>query len=201
MRSSALISVLLGCVPLIASSNPKIADGAIMEITERNYPKTVAEWGRDGVRRINELLPLAAEVAASSPQCDRVEIVELSGQRSKPKSKIVFFADCANGKRFYIDAAQIESRRPAKSQEEKTAAITDVDAISSCEAGTKRKLRNPRTFKRHAFSTSVYRAPTTGNIVVGFEFEAKNDIGTELSSKVRCVITDQGLESVEVERF
>lgn len=80
----------------------EIADSAVMPITQKSYPKTYAAWGEEGIERINALMQPAAEIVASSPGCDRLAMLALSEQRSSPPDNIVFYADCANGQRFYI---------------------------------------------------------------------------------------------------
>jgi hypothetical protein len=84
-----------------------IASGALSTYTPHAYPKTFAAWGDEGVRRISEMERKAAEHVASSPGCDRVELVGLSEQRSHPPSEIVVYVDCANRNRFYVGAAEL----------------------------------------------------------------------------------------------
>lgn len=187
----ALVAILFYSTTSLA--NPKIADHAIYPITQKGYPRLYSQWGPEGVRKINQLMPLAAEKAASSNSCDKVDIVEISQSRSSPKGNIVFFADCMNGKRFYITDRDLETSTPALSQTQKMAAISNLDATSACEKAIKRKLTYPLSFKKKHLSNSVYRAPSTGNIVVTFNFEAKNALGGVLPSPAKCVFTDQGL--------
>jgi hypothetical protein len=184
----------------LAVASSKISPHAVIPITQKSYPKLYAEWGANGIKRINELMPLAAQKVAASPECDRVDLVEISKQRSSPETKIVFFVDCANGKRFYIDQADLQSFQAAQSQTTKGSKLGDQQAIAACEQAVRAQLTNPMTFNRKFGTTSVYRAPTTGNVVVQFTFEAKNNLGAELSHKARCVTTDRGLESADISK-
>lgn len=183
-----------------ALANPKIAPHAVIPITQKNYPKIFAAWGAAGVKKINQLMPLAAQKAAASPECDMVDLVEISQNRSTPGKDIVFFVDCANRKRFYIGQSDLQSPAAAQSQTGKMKSFTDAQATSSCESAVKSQLQNPLTFSRKFGTTSVYRAPTTGNAVVQFTFEAKNNLGGVLPSKARCVFTDRGLEEAAISK-
>lgn len=184
--------------PVLA--NPKIAPHAVMPITQKNYPKLYAAWGATGVKRINELMPKAAEKAAASPECDKVDLVEISQSRSTPGKKIVFFVDCANTKRFYIEDTELANSAAAQSQTAKMSMLSDTQATQNCESAIKAQLTNPLTFNRKMGTTSVHRAPTTGNVVVQFTFEAKNNLGALLPSKARCVMTDRGIEEASISK-
>lgn len=183
-----------------ALADPKIAPHAVIPITQKSYPKLYAAWGAAGVKKINQLMPLAAQKAAASPECDRVDLVEISQNRSTPGKDIVFFVDCANRKRFYIGQSDLHSPAAAKSQTGKMGSLTDAQATFTCENTVKTQLHNPLTFSRKFGTTSVYRAPTTGNVVVQFTFEAKNNLGGVLPSKARCVLTDRGLEEATISK-
>jgi hypothetical protein len=196
----AAISLALMLVqPVLA--NPKVGPDAVIPITQEGYPKLYAAWGAAGVRRINELMPRAALKAAASPECDKVDYVEISQQRSTPGKKIVFFVDCANKKRFYIEDSDLGSGAAARSQTSKMTGTSDAQATESCESAIKAQLHNPLTFDRKFGTTSVYRAPTTGNVVVEFIFEAKNNLGALLPGKARCVLTDRGLEDAIISKY
>lgn len=182
------------------AANPKISEHAVYPITKKGYPKLYAEWGAAKIKEVNALMPRAAEKVASSPECNQVELVELSGQRSSPKGDIVFFVDCANGKRFYVSKAELKGNSAPQSQQQKMSSITDHQATTACEKAIKAQLTNPMTFDKKFGSNSVYRAPTTGNIAVEFTFEAKNNIGGVLPHKARCVFNDKGLQDAIISK-
>lgn len=201
LRRAALCALLSGLVSSHAQSvHPKIDPDAVSPITQKGYPKTFAEWGPAGVRKINSLLRAAAEKAALSPDCDRVELVELSGERSVPGKKIVFFVDCANRARIYISESDLASQAAIQSQTTKMARLSDADAIHRCREAIKLKLENPMTLSANAFSTSVSRAAITGNVLVQFTFEAKNNLGATLPASARCIFTDRGIEEASISK-
>lgn len=197
-KSVRAIAAALAIIAAPAFANPKIAPHAVMPITQNSYPKLYAAWGTAGVKRINELMPKAAQKAAASPECDKVDLVELSQSRSTPGKKIVFFVDCVNTKRFYIEDSELAATAPAQSQTAKMSGMSDSQATLSCESAIKAQVMNPLTFNRKMGTTSVYRAPTTGNVVVQFTFEAKNNLGALVPSKAKCVITDRGIEEASI---
>ncbi|MBS7327391.1 MAG: hypothetical protein KIG68_01385 [Oxalobacter sp.] len=92
------------------SENPadKIMDGAVLTYTKQSFPKTYAQWGADGVARINKLMPKAALLAASSPRCDKVVQVDLSPSRSIPKKEAVFFVNCNNRQQLYFSEHELK---------------------------------------------------------------------------------------------
>jgi hypothetical protein len=182
------------------AANPKIAEYAVSPITQKGYPKLYAEWGAAKIKEVNGLQPLAAEKVSASSECDKVEIVGLSTQRSSPKGEIVFFVDCANGKRFYVSKTELKSASSVQSQEKKMSRLSDQQSTEACERAIKAQLANPMTFSRNFGTNSVYRAPSTGNVVVEFVFDAKNNIGNELPHKARCVFNDQGLQEARISK-
>lgn len=195
--ASATLVALLGATwSALAAGNPKISPSAIYPITEASYPRLYAAWGGSAVKKINDLMLPAAEKVAASNECARVELVEISQQRSTPGKEIVFFVDCSGGRRFYVSETELKTKEAAISQETKMKALSDSQADASCESAVKAKLNNPMTFKRKLGTSSVYRAPTTANVVVQFDFEAKNNLGGRLPQKARCVFTTKGLEEV-----
>lgn len=195
MRTHSKSLLLLFFPALALAGNPKIAPGAVYPITQAQYPQTYAKWGAAGVRKINSLLQRAAEKAASSPDCDSVELVELSDERSVPGKKIVFFVDCANRSRLYVEDSDLVRATAVRSQTEKMAAIPDEAAIAQCTSAVKAKLENPMTFSRSWTTSRVSRAPSTGNILVEFSFEAKNNFGAMLRAKARCILTERDIEA------
>ncbi len=194
------VAVALSITGSPTFANPKIASHAVMPITQKSYPKLYAAWGAAGVKRINELMPKAAQKVAASPECDKVDLVEISQGRSTPGKKIVFFVDCANTKRFFVEDTELSTTGPAQSQAAKMSALSDAQATQTCESAIKAQLTNPMTFNRKMGTTSVYRAPTTANVVVQFNFEAKNNLGALLPSKAKCVMTDRGIEEASISK-
>ena len=197
IKNGALLCALLAlAVP--AWADAPIAPGAVSPMTREDYPKTFAKWGAAGVKKINEMAPRAAAFAARSSECDRVEIVELSDARSIPGKSIVFFADCRNGKRFYVSDTDIAAGNEVVSQTAKMANMDDGEAILACEIAVKAQLQYPSSFKQKMLSSSVRRAETTGNVVVTFDFEAMNGLGMTMPQSARCVISDLGMAEATI---
>lgn len=126
--------------------------------------------------------------------------MEISQNRSVVGKNIVFFVDCVNGKRFYVEQSELRTNAVARSQTGKMASLSDTQATSACDDAIKGQLHNPMTFNRKLGTNSVYRAPTTGNVVVQFNFEAKNNLGALLPSKAKCVFTDRGIEEASISK-
>lgn len=164
--------------------------------TRKSYPKTFARWGDAGVGKINRYRIDAAELVSENRRCDLVEIAELSETRSEPPDRVVIFVDCRNGERFYLAGPDIEARVAARSNNEKTGGLSDARLIRSCEESVAAALRFPSSFDKNWFSTNVYRAPQ-GNVVVTFDFEAKNGLGLLLPQQARCVADDRGMHPPE----
>lgn len=179
------------------TTEDKIGPYAVMPIEGEGWSKTRAAWGESWIKRINEVMPLAARKVAESDECDVVDLVGLSENRSVPRQHFEFYVDCLNGKRFYVSEDDAKSAENVVSKNAKTAGITDGDAISACEQNVQSQLHYPSTFDRHVLATSVYRAPT-GNIAVEFDFDAKNGLGAELPHHARCVIDDRGIHPAEI---
>ncbi|MEN3974781.1 hypothetical protein [Emcibacter sp. SYSU 3D8] len=181
----------------VADVSSKIDPSAAFLIEGGGWDRTREAWGAEWIRRINAAMPKAALKVARSDECDYVEMVGLSDSRSIPRQSFSFYADCRNGKRFYVTEDELKSEAAAVSNNAKTAAIGDTQAISACEDSVKMQLHYPSTLDRHMFSTSVYRAPQ-GNVAVDFDFDAKNGLGAELPHHARCIIDDRGIHPAEI---
>lgn len=175
--------------PKTEQPQSKIGPYAVSSITQGQYPKAYKAWGKKGIDRINKLLRPGAELIAASPECDLVEYIDLS-DRSKAPSAIVLFADCKNGKRFFVTEKEINAKASVQSTSAKTATVSDSTAIEQCTQLIKRTLNFPSTFDPNFFGTGVYRAPT-GNILVTVDFEAKNAVGAALPHRAQCSIDDK----------
>lgn len=175
----------------------KIDPSAVFLIEGKGWERTRETWGDEWVKRINDAMPKAAQKVAKADECDYVEMVGLSDSRSTPRQSFSFYADCRNGRRFYVSDNDLKSEVAAVSNNAKTAAIVDAQAIAACEDAVKDQLHYPLSFDRHMLSTSVYRAPQ-GNVAVDFDFDAKNGFGAELPHHARCVIDDRGIHPAEI---
>jgi|GEM_PF-1996200 len=203
--TSSANEVALEAVPIKQHSTdqpaPKrgvaIADDAFMSMDKANFPKAYKKWGAAGFEKINDLGPKAAQLIAASETCDALNVLALSDERSKPKSDIVFFGDCANGKRFYVSEKDIESGTKAVSVNDLMSSREDGDYIQTCFDHTASSLKFPSSFDPSWLSATVYHAPT-GGVVVQAPFEAKNGVGNTLPFNTRCVFDDQGMSPPEI---
>jgi len=180
------------------STPAPIAENAIFEITREGWPKTWKAWGEDGVARIEALQQAAAETAAHSQRCDRVEIVGLSDSRSSPPTRPVVYVDCANRERFYISESDMGDA--VLSQSEKADRFSEGDAVSACTKALRRELAFPESLDRDFWSLSARRSKTLGNWVVRFDFSASNALGMDLPHTARCVMTPAGQTEVTIAR-
>lgn len=180
-----------------AKSVGVIADGVVGKLTRSQYPKAYKKWGQKGFDRINGLAPKAAQLIVESGTCDSLEVLGLSDVRSKPPKSIVFFADCANGKRFYVTEADIKSQKGIVSKNDQTARYSDGLVVGQCTDAVRSSLQFPSSFDSKFGGTTVYRAPT-GNVVVNIDFDAKNGFGNVLPYRGRCVFDDQGMSPPEI---
>lgn len=193
---AASASPAVPAAPEKVDVSQKISPDAVFLIEGEGWDRTRREWGSTWIKRINEAMPKVAEKVAHSPGCDYVELVGLS-DRGKPQQQAVFYVDCRNGQRFYVNEDDLKSDDNVVSKNEKTAGISDGNAIRACEDSVRSQLNFPSTFDRDLLNTSVYRAPT-GNIAVQFTFQAKNALGAELPQRARCVIDDTGIHPAEI---
>lgn len=95
-----------------SSQNPPqkqldIAEGAFTTYTKEVYPKMHAKYGDDGLKAFTAHDANAGFMVAGLPECNRVEYVGYSEQRSRYPTNLVSFVDCANNNRFYVTNGQV----------------------------------------------------------------------------------------------
>lgn len=86
-----------------SESDVKVDGSIFSNYSNSQYPKTYAAWGESGVEDIKRVERLAAVKVARQRECDNVSYIGLSEKHSRPTDRIVVFADCDNGWRFYVD--------------------------------------------------------------------------------------------------
>lgn len=176
-----------------------IDPNAIFEITSATHPNLYKSAGKEKIKHINNLLKSAAKKIVLSENCDYLKSIDYSDSRSSPLSnKIVFLADCLNGNRFYISEPEINAAANVASEQDKMRTVSDGDAAEKCKASVIGHLQFPSSFSENWGGTSIYRAPSTGNIVVSIDFEAKNGLGLNIPQRARCVIDSNGIGSPEI---
>ncbi len=96
------------------------------------------------MKRAEKLRKVAADKAALNSDCDSVEIVEVSDQRSVAPDQMVMFVDCTNTHRFYFTQAELADGAAAVvSETQKGKAITAAEAKRTCVAAFKAGGRYP----------------------------------------------------------
>lgn len=173
----------------------EIADGAIIQINEKNYPEIYKKWGETGVSKINALIKPAAENIVKSENCNKLLNIDLSPSRSTPPETIVYFADCENGKRFYVSNKDLELNKSASAADEKE--IPTAVAHENCVSEIKKNLTFPSSYRENWGGVAMKRG-ATGNIIVTIDYEIKNDFGNIIPQQAKCVIPDHGAPELTI---
>lgn len=161
----------------------KISSSAISPYTKQGYPKTIAKYG-SRLSEIESLRRKAAEMAVDSGKCDYVTMSELSDSKSS-LNHLYFWVDCRNKQRIYLDEFQIKKGSPVLTQEEKS--WDEASALTACRQAIKDRALIPSEVDIHTIlGTSFYKAPTTHNVVLRMDFDAKNALGTEIPYTATC---------------
>jgi hypothetical protein len=161
----------------------KIHPSGLSPYTMKGYPKTVAKY-KTRLKEIESFRRRAAELILDSGKCAFIEYVELSDTKSS-LNNMTFFADCRNGQRVYLNEKDITKRKKVLTQAEKS--WNKETAKEACIDKIKSSAILPSELDLHHFTgTSVYKAPTTQNVVVKINFDAKNLLGAELPYTATC---------------
>lgn len=176
--------------PTLPPAAPVVGKEPYDPYVRKDEPEMFASWGANGVQRINRLRIAAAEQTARSGACDRVEASDLDDHWSQAHHRPRVFVDCANQQRFYVTEADLG--RSLLSETEKGARWSRQDAIDTCTAAVRARLRIPASLARDPFGTSAFQAETTGRWVVDFDFKARNALGLRLPADAHCVLTTDG---------
>lgn len=161
----------------------KISSSALSPYTKQGYPKTIAKYG-SRLSEIEALRRKAAEMAVDSGKCDYVTMSELSDSKSS-LNHLHFWVDCRNKQRIYLDEFQIKEGSSVLTQEEKS--WDEASALTACQRAIKDRALIPSEVDIHTIlGTSFYKAPTTHNVVLRMDFDAKNALGTEIPYTATC---------------
>lgn len=90
-----------------ATKQIDIAENAFEVYTKEAYPKMYANYGDAGLKAFTAHDANAGFMVAGLPECDRVEIVGYSEQRSRYPEQLVSFVDCSNNRRFYVSHGKV----------------------------------------------------------------------------------------------
>lgn len=102
------------------AEQPKDYSSLVVPITKDGFPKTYNSWGEQWIGDINKAMPVAVNHIAKNDKCDEPVDVGLSAERSKPQHEAVFYVDCKNGERFYINQTQLNNNAEVKAESEKS---------------------------------------------------------------------------------
>lgn len=171
-----------------------ISPSAFNKYTADQYPRTVKQWGAEGVKRIEAHERAAADLIATSPKCDEVAMIGLSEQRSSPPVNIVVFVDCTNGERFYVGPSDLKAAPVAQSQK----AVSQSAAFQSCRDAVRASAKFPSSVDFETFGQRSSTHPTTGNTVVELDFEAKNGLGNMIPQTARCIFPADGKPEITI---
>lgn len=175
----------------------KISQSAFSAYTKEQYPNTFSKYGS----RINEIEGLrkkAAEVPVDSGKCDYVLTSELSVDDKSTVNNPIFWIDCRNGQRIYISESQIKDGAPILTQKEKS--WDKQNAISACQREIKDRALIPSKVDIHTIlGTSFYRAPTTHNVVLRMDFNAKNPLGAYIPYTAICHFEPGEIGNIEIQ--
>lgn len=175
----------------------KISSYALSPYTPDQYPKTVQKFG-SRLPEIERMRRRAAEMAVDSGKCDQAQIVELSDSKST-LDHLYFWVDCRNGERIYLDEFQIGAGSAVKTQKEK--AWTKEAAMRACSRAIKDRALLPSEVDIHVIlGTEFYQAPTTHNMVLRMNFDAKNAFGAELPYTATCHFPPGEVGTIEIQQ-
>lgn len=173
----------------------KIDPAALYPYTAKGgFEKTIKKYG-SRLKEIASFRKQAAEKAIDSGKCDSVIASELSDKSTL--KNLNFWVDCNNGERIYLDEHQLKNDAEVLTQQE--LAINKRDAMTACEKGIKSNVQFPSSVDIHHFSgTSYYEAPTTHNVILEMDFDAKTGLGNELPYKAICTFPVGEEASIEI---
>ncbi len=197
-RCALFAFVVVAIAPVVQAG----VDVSMWRMDKAGYPKAFAAWGKEGFRKINDLMEPAAELVRRSKDCVVLEGIGLSDQRSDARSKkVVFFADCrAQGQgiaftRFYVTEADIRSGTVPESDRAGAEATSDAQMTAACADSARQKLRRSSAMKRYPASERVERSTVAlGNAMATIPFDAG-----ELTFKAVCYFSGGKLVETSVE--
>ncbi len=150
------------------------------------FDKTIDKFGIEGVKKINDLLPKAADLIAKSPECNELNIVSLS-QKSTPEN-ILIYGHCTNGARFNLSEKDINDKKPVLTDKQKMLDAV-LDLMGYCDEVIKSQLNYPSTYDKSIWESdyTVY----DDRVVIETVFTAKNAFNLELKYRAKCYFNDK----------
>lgn len=161
--------------PISPSAIHKYPESA-SELKKQGFPKMLKKYGVEGVKKINKLLPKAAEKAALNRTMDKIVYADVSDNRST-KEQLVFYVDAENRNRLYISESDLMSDKPALSNQEILRKLLPTHE-RMCENLIKAQLTYPSTYDKSIFDSRSETQEYTNAIRIAFS--AKNAYGLEI---------------------
>lgn len=172
----------------------KIPADVLSPYTKAGYPKAFRMFGKR-MPEIEKLRRKAAEQVVDSGKCDKIELIEISQDRSSPKN-VVFFTDCQNGQRIYRTEAEVKQAASVSTLAE--SAWSMEDAYIECRQMVLDNATIPSSVDFHILGTDKQIFPATGNVQVLMDFDAQNAYGTEIGYTARCVFPPKKQGELEI---
>lgn len=96
--------------PTLEQLESRIVAGATTPMDRESFGDTYAKLGAANFGKANDLTRWAAVAAAEDADvCDRVAMINVSDRSTR--ENVVWFVDCENGERVFIDQTQAEDAR------------------------------------------------------------------------------------------
>lgn len=206
----------------LSSLEAKVGENAVIEMQPDDYADTFERLGEDAFARANDLAKWPAIKAASTSNCDQVDLVAISDQATS--DALVWFVDCANGERIFVSepeatemrdhfAARPERKPASNSQPKPTSSASsapkqekksfEFDArvealvVGSCDDAIKATLTNKRSFDP-TWSYDYRTDRSTGRASLMREFDADNAFGGTISSRYECIVQADKMELISL---
>lgn len=137
--------------------------------------------------RIHELQYLAAKAVIDHDKCDYVDSV-IFDKIDKGDKGVIFFVDCKDQNRIYIDEKTIINGGLIRTAFEE--GIPEKDAIERCNNLITQKASPYGKVDIYYFTGTAYRLnKTVGNATVTIWFDVKNRFGGIEEYKARCIFS------------
>lgn len=164
-------------------------------ITQAEFPKTFAKWGKNWIDDINAMMPKVVAKIDGNPGCDKPIAVDLSDSRSDTQKEAVFYVDCQNNERFYVNQNDLKSKKLIKA-ESQILQGDPSDYIARCESMLKSKLGNPKVFE--VFAGAKASKVSSGNIAVEIIFKSTDELDRSWNRAAVCIFQTNGEAEVSL---
>lgn len=145
-------------------------------ILQSNHPDFYAAWGENWVNKINVFGPMAAEYFASKNICKKIEMSGIDKKQSKIKDRVVFFVDCANGKRYFVSMNKLEEKDRLWYLKSKLRQIDEKQYMGRCITAIKNHAEHPSLINFEKAKKEIVLTKTN-DLGVLIHFTTKNSFG------------------------